>query len=196
MTVYSTFVFTASTIRVTDASASLIARKLSYPTLQLYGSKIVSRLLNRQLKFAMNTLLREKMREVLRDLEKALKRRDKFLWGTTFCVVSILCICIEEVQIALDEFAVHIFQHGSPTERLSSSYIVEKCQELDEIPYVHHSRFFHGVYKNSQILPLEGIGNSSQHGRDAPAAAANSDSRDATASLVCDIRRLLCKYSK
>jgi len=153
MSMYVMFYFMASAIKLAEISADCIVQRFQRPTVRLFDSRLVSRLLNRQIKSAMHALLRTKTREVLEELDRTLKRRDQSMWGAAFCTVSILAICMEEVQIAMDGLGLHMRRQGAAGNELSSSYIIGKCRELDDVLFVYLNKSFHGVYRARNIVP-------------------------------------------
>jgi len=111
-------------------------------------SYLSSRLLNRQIKYAMHKLQREITLNVLEDLERSLRTRTKDSWGPSFCAILILCLCIEGLQGAADLMVVcDIRQNGN-----EASYTRDQswaaCQELDEHPFQQCNKLFHDIYKS------------------------------------------------
>lgn len=153
MSMYMMFYFMASAVKLAETSADCIVQRFQRPTVRLFDSRLVSRILNRQIKSAMHALLRTKTREVLEELDRTLKRRDQSMWGAAFCTVSILAICMEEVQIAMDGLGLHMRRQGATGNELSSSYIIGKCRELDDVLFVYLNKSFHGVYRARNIVP-------------------------------------------
>jgi hypothetical protein len=99
----------------------------------------------------MHTLLREMTIEVLEELEMNLKARSKASWATSFCTVSILCICIEELQIAMNGFSMYMNNHGAKEDIPSVKDSVEVCQKLDDKPFIHLIALFHDIYETRKL---------------------------------------------
>jgi hypothetical protein len=96
----------------------------------------------------MLVLLQETTRQVLEDLEKELKSRTKASWAPCFCVISILCICAEELQVAVDGFAVHQMLNKDRTNPMSREDGVEISRRLDDLLYRDCANLFHAIYKS------------------------------------------------
>lgn len=109
-----------------------------------------SRLLNRQCKYAMHKLHRELTREVLEGLQRSMKQRTKDTWGVSFCTILLLCLCMEDLQIAADTFVVYDMER---MEREGSQSIYSReqsllvCQNLDGHPFQQAKRLFHDIYR-------------------------------------------------
>jgi hypothetical protein len=69
-----------------------------------------SRLLNRQVKEAMHSVLRAEKHRLLIDLEQGLKEgvNDKMAWVRHLCVMLLVCTWIEDVEVAADAFLYNI----------------------------------------------------------------------------------------
>ena len=133
----------------TSESAKEVVRhlRISRP-LQVADRQILTaKLLELQIKGAMMLLFTEMATEVLVGLEHALPpRRSRSSWAICFCVYSILCICIEEVQIAVDAVIVSALCENldSPLSR------TEYCHRLDNEPYKPLVDIFHIVYSTEK----------------------------------------------
>jgi hypothetical protein len=110
-----------------------------------------SRLLGRQVKYAMHKLHREITMDVLEGLEKSMRSRTRDSWGPSFCAILMLCLCIDGLQIAADTFIVCDWEKCQ-REGVESQYIrnqsVEACQALDEYPFQQCARLFHDIYRS------------------------------------------------
>jgi hypothetical protein len=138
------------TITLTEQSLRHIDTCLRRPSLRLCGSNLISRLLNSQVKSAMLVLLREVTQDILDELEKQIKSRERSAWTTSFSVISILCICMEDAQIAIDGFTMHNKIHGIDNNVPTLQDHIEACRKLDDLLFEHLSRLFHGVYKSNK----------------------------------------------
>jgi hypothetical protein len=89
------------------------------------------------------------MRErVLDRLERELKTRTKESWAPCFCTILILCICIEELQIAADGFAVHKAIRRSKTNGFSRASAFETSRRLDGLLYSNCKTRFHAIHNS------------------------------------------------
>jgi hypothetical protein len=151
---YTLHYFMGRRITISPSSVERLTQHFPKSTARADKS-MVSRLLNRQIKAAMHSLLREVTRNVLEDLGRDLKTRSKTVWSPCFCVIAILCICIEEVQIATNSFVTCPLAHGTRTAQPSSQATIDICRKLDNIPFVHLMDLFHGLYKTYKPLTIQ-----------------------------------------
>jgi hypothetical protein len=115
------------------------------------GRDLSSRLLNRQIKYVMRQLKHEICTYVLEGLEKSLKSRARDSWSTSFCTLLVLCLCIEELQIASDSFVVCDMEKEAREGKKSvfnRAQSLKACSELDENPFQQCTRLFHDVYRS------------------------------------------------
>jgi hypothetical protein len=113
-----------------------------------YDFEVTSKILNRQLKHAMHLVLQDTTRDVLDRLERELKTRTKESWAPCFCTILILCICIEELQIAVDGFAVHQATRRSKTNGFSRASGFETSRRLDDLLYNNCKTLFHAIHNS------------------------------------------------
>jgi hypothetical protein len=136
--------FMSRIITFTKDSAEKAVETLRRPQLFPFAQALTSTVLNLQVKQAKQSLHREITREVLQELEKAmLGHKTKAHWAEIFCVLLVLCICIEAVQVASDSYAIAALGKFSDC-RLSRTKI---CQALDDMPFKDLTGLFHMVYK-------------------------------------------------
>lgn len=110
-----------------------------------------SRLLNRQVKYVMHILQQEICKDVLEGLEKSFKsqaKRDS--WGVSFCVLLVLCMCIEELQSAADTFVSCDMLKEGKNSLYNRNQSAEACAALEEYPYQQCTRLFHDVYRSQR----------------------------------------------
>ena len=184
------------TITFTSTSAKNIASRLRNPVSEPYDPHSISRLLNRQLKSDMHTILREITNDVLEELEKNLKTKSKASWALSFCVVSILCICMEEIQIAINGFGMHTRFHGAETDIPSSQDSIEVCLKLDAKPFNHVIGLFHGVYQTRKLPSANRRDKVYNPIRDGPEINFVEGLDQESADLVTEIRRIAFEHSK
>jgi hypothetical protein len=137
--------FMARIVTFTDDSASMVTRvSRNELGLKFRSNVISSRLLNRQLKYAMHILHRRQTKAVLQDFERDLKKREQAGWPISFCVVLTLCMCMEDIQIAANNF---VFNDAEISQGLrNESY--EACWELEDKPYRQCTQLFHDMYRS------------------------------------------------
>lgn len=151
MKLHSMHYFMGRTITYSDDSSAKIDHNLKRPSLGLWNSNVVSSLLNRQVKYAMHCLRVETTQEILEELDKNLRTRDHAFWPMAFSVIIILCICMEEAQMAMNGIFIHKRTH-QPSEATSSEEMVETCRKLDKYPYRHVTEFFHAIFQTEKSM--------------------------------------------
>ena len=142
--------FMSHSLTFTEESASKV-----YQNVQPFGAPqeayLSSRLLSRQVKYAMHKLHREITVEVLEGLEKSMRSRTRDSWGPSFCAILVLCLCIEGLQIAADTFIVYDWEKCEE-EGIESQYrrsqSAEACQALEDYPFQQCTRLFHDIYRS------------------------------------------------
>jgi hypothetical protein len=190
------YYFMGTTLTITNFSKEHISKRLRKPTMRSYGSSLVSRLLNRQIKSAMHALRQEVMREVLEALERELKAKSKAAWATCFCVALILCICVEEAQTAMDGFTMHIRVHGPESDVPSSEATNETCHKLEDVVFRHLLDLFHGVYKTHQTPKSQIGGRVYNPIRDRPETDVKEGLDHEAAHLAIEIRQIIANHGK
>lgn len=196
MVLYTLHYVMGRNITYSPRSGEKVIQHLRKPTSRAYESNLISRLLSRQIKSAMHSLLREVTRDLLEDMEKDLRTRSRTTWAPCFCVISILCMCIEEVQIATNGFTLHTQVHGPHTNHPSSEATIEICRRLDDLPFVHLMELFHGIYKTQRPLTVHRNEHVYNPIRDGPEAYGLDDAGQNSIDLVNDIRKIIKKHGK
>ena len=103
----------------------------AFPDLTDKESIWSSRLLARQLKSLMHLLHKEQLKGTLSSFDNYMRKQSVALWPVCFCVMLILGLCTEDIQIAMDNIMLHrreMFDEGCP-----SHYICSKV----EVAYHH-----------------------------------------------------------
>lgn len=188
---YNVHYFMGRTVKFTDKTADKVASTLRQPIPRRYENSLISKLLNRQIKSAMHCLLRDLTREVLEELEKDLKTRSKAVWATSFCVISIICICIEDVQVAINGLIMDMKVNSSESHIPSSKECIETCRKLDDIPFEHAVRLFHGIYKTQKAPSTYRNDHIYNPIRDGARIDFKEDLDQESADLVNDVRKIL-----
>lgn len=99
-----------------------------------------SRLLNRQIKFAMHLVQQKLTAAVLRDLHDEIRKHSTESWTSSFGTIVILCLCTEELQVAVDGFTTLI-----GNSKRESQDGLNTCRRLDETIEMF-TNIFHDVY--------------------------------------------------
>ena len=144
----------------------------------------------------MHTLRQELMREVLDELERELRTKGKEAWATCFCVASILCICVEDAQTAMDAFTMHTKVHGAEKESPSSEATIRSCWNLENVFFAHLLKLFHGIYKTQQSCKAQSGGRVYNPIRDRPETDTKNGSDNGSAGLIIEIRQAIANNSK
>ncbi|TVY38797.1 hypothetical protein LSUB1_G005890 [Lachnellula subtilissima] len=126
-----------------------------YQTIQPFGGALEpylsSRLLSRQIKYAMHKLSREITVEVLEGLERSMRSRTKDSWPVSFCAFLVLCLCMEGLQIACDIYVVCDIEKCQKDGSNSAYNRFQSHQAstvIDENPFSQCQRLFHDIYKS------------------------------------------------
>lgn len=97
-----------------------------------------SRLLGRELKYFMHNVHKSNLGKVLGEFEICLRKQEATMWPVCFCVVLILCLCTEDIQIATNNFISsekRIFDQSRPG--------YHECLELEKLPF---AQIFHDAF--------------------------------------------------
>jgi hypothetical protein len=136
--------FMSRIITFSKSSAEKAVGRLRKPQVLPFAQALTSTLLNLQIKQAMQLLHRETTRSVLAGLEKVISAPKKANWADTFCVVLVLCICLEAVQVASDCHAMAALRDKPDKCGLSRAQI---CQDIDSEPFKQLVVLFHIAHK-------------------------------------------------
>lgn len=196
MMLHAIYKFMATTITITESSKGQLSDYLRKPAMIEYDSSIACRLLNRQIKSTMHALRERLMREVLEELEKELRTRSKAVWAPCFCVALILCMCVEEAQIAMDAFAMHTRALGAMQDAPSSQTTIESCRKLDDLLFNHLLDLFHGVYKTHQTSKPQRSCRVYNPIRDGPETNIKEGLDQKSADLVSEFRGIIADHSE
>jgi hypothetical protein len=142
--------FMTTIIEFTDESAVTVARQSEnllgdHYRQDRYDS---SRLLGRQLKHAMHDLQEQQTETLLEDLERCLRKKERDEWPTWFCVLIILCLATEDVQVAIDNFVVNnklIINDSEVFHELRESH--QDCWNLEDKLSHQFTQLFHDVFQ-------------------------------------------------
>ncbi|KAH8650830.1 hypothetical protein BGZ60DRAFT_189841 [Tricladium varicosporioides] len=185
--------FMKSFLTFSDESARNV-----YQALQEYGAPqdpyLSSRLLNRQIKYAMHLLSRDITHEVLVGLERAMRTKEKDSWGRSFCAFLVLCLSMEDLEIAADTFVVCDMQKEGANSVYSREQSLEACRNLDNNPFEHCKKLFHDIYRThrkSQRVDREGGFNPLQNLADGDKGSGLED--PATDAMARAIFKMVCE---
>jgi hypothetical protein len=192
MMLYATEYFMTRSLLFTDDSAKRAMRSLKRPMQLPYSPDVSSRLITRQVKHEMCKLLHEVTAEVLEGLEKELRSRTRSSWAMSFCIILVLSMYAEMVQVVTDVRLVRQILEGSSVSRDIS---IETCRILDDLPIAQCSEIFHAVYHTSK--PIRGPRNERGFNpiRDGLEVDAEEGINQDMADLVEQIRDIVREYS-
>jgi len=91
--------------------------------------------------------------EVLEELQAELRRKSKGLWATLFCVIIILSMCMEAVQLAIDGFIVQGLLRKDATGTSSESRAdgFQIGRRLDHLLFGDCLDIFHMIYRSGKF---------------------------------------------
>ena len=187
--IYAMHCFMGRNITLTKQSLERVLHQLRKPSLLAYQTNLISRLLNSQVKSAMHGLMREFTWDVLEKLERELKTRKKSVWATSFCVISILCISIEEAQNAIDRFGMYTKFLGTNVSSSSHGDCIQACRKLDDHLFAHLEELFHGVFGTKKALSVGRKGYAFNPIR--TGLTDFSDLDQSSLNLINDVRRVI-----
>jgi hypothetical protein len=106
-----------------------------------------SRVLTRQIKGVMNLLLEDLTTEVLQGLDSQLRRKKTGPWIICLCIFLVLCMSAEDIQVAVDGFAVFkaSTQDGHPNSIVQDG--TEACGKLEKEALEHSWLLLNGILK-------------------------------------------------
>jgi hypothetical protein len=127
-----------------EDSASKALRNLRNPPANPPSLRHLSaRILNRQIKGILNLLLQDLQKQLLEDFDWELKRLEKETWLLCLSTYLVFCMCIEQVQLAVDGFV----EYRISNRRGDTNYILQCgtgiCRRL-EICAIRHSSILLG----------------------------------------------------
>jgi hypothetical protein len=144
----------------------------------------------------MHDLLQSTTRDVLEDLETELRARKRASWPTTFCVILILCLCIEAVQVATDVFVVYTKLREGEGSTMQRETAMRIARELDDRPYSHWTTLFHAIYRSHKTPNKQRAENAFNPIRDGLQIDNEYGLEEKEVRLVEEIRQLISEYGK
>jgi hypothetical protein len=157
-----------------------------------YHRTLVPRKVTTQIRNEVRKVILERTNDVLKELEKRLKKPDReSAWAPCFCVVSILCICSEILQIAADTNVIREMHQKKHPQPISREICVKYCQQLDCLPIKEAITNFHARQRSHQLNEDKQIQNGFNPPRDGPEGLKQPEK-----DLAIDIRRIWEEHSK
>ena len=157
-----------------------------------YHPNLVPRKVTSQIRDEVRKLILKRTECLLKELEKLLKLPNReSTWGPCFCVISILCICSEILQIATDTNVIYEMHQKEPVKPISRKDCIEYCQRLDRLPISETIINFHARQRSHQLKEDKQIQNGFNPPRDGPEGLTQSDK-----DLALDIRRIWEEHSE
>jgi hypothetical protein len=141
----------------------------------------------------MHRLRVEATKEILGELEKQLKTRNKKFWATGFSVIIILCICIEEAQMAVNGLVMHNNNnnrtHQPEDAPLLAEEVMDIYRKLDDYPFRHVTEFFHAIFKTQKNPSYNQVYNPIRDGFQADGDETLRQDSEGLVNEVCQIIR-------
>ncbi|KAI1505440.1 hypothetical protein F5X99DRAFT_367997 [Biscogniauxia marginata] len=157
---------------------------------------VTTRVLNRQVKSAVDELLLKEMQSLFDGFSKSLKPKSRREWAPCLAAFLVLCQFMEAVEAAADVFVVSQNEidarnrspaSSSQSPALDRAFARGLCRDIDNIPFKQVAYQFHQIYQT--------------HSRDAATRAFNpllddsfalaGDLDPATVEMVAGLRELL-----
>jgi hypothetical protein len=182
-------------INFTQDSAKKVVQNLHSPMQLPYKYNVSSKLLTLQVKRELNMLQHELTLEILEKLQRELRRRSRASWAISFCVILILSMCMEAVQLSVDGFIVQkmLENDGTNTLPVSRDDGFDIARRLDNHPFKACVDIFHMIYRSGESTAGSNKGgfNPIRDGIELdPAHGIDED----TVKLVNEIRRIMSDY--
>jgi hypothetical protein len=99
-------------------------------------ASLSARVLTRQIKGIMNLLMEDLTKKVLQELDQQLRKRGTEYGLIYLCTFLVLCMCTEELQVAIDGFLLFKSSSKLPSRDGDPSHIVqdgtEACGKLEK----------------------------------------------------------------
>lgn len=177
----------------TDDSADVAIKCLSRPTRLPYTRTLTSMLLSLQIKQEMYILIQKATVDLLEELRKTICANEsitKTAWGSSFCAISILCMCLEMVQSATDLKLVHMMREEGHS-RLSRADSENQSREL---PILYCIEMFHSAFRSHKRIGSR----KNEHGfnpiRDGLSVDNKRGLDEAVAELIDGIRHIITEH--
>jgi hypothetical protein len=197
MVLYAMHNFMTQILLFTDDSADMAIKSLQQPTKLPYTRTLTSKLIGLQIKRVMYGLIRDGTVSLLRELDKTMLgegKRTKAEWASSFCVISILSMCVEMVQIATDLKIVHLVKEEKGKSSQSRAKSGRLCQELDFRFISNWEEIFHKAFKSYKPMGSRKNERGFNPIRDGLDIDDGEDHVGAIVKLVDQVRRVLTEY--
>jgi hypothetical protein len=172
-----------------EDSASKALRNLRNPPANPPSLRHLSaRILNRQIKGILNLLLQDLQKQLLDDFDGELKRSEKETWLLCLCTYFVFCMCIEQVQLAVDAFVEYKISKRMGDTGYYLQCGTEICRRL-EICAVEHSSILLGG-KLKHILKKHNV---FKYGFSVDGELGHSESE---INLVNSLRQIMADHGK
>jgi hypothetical protein len=132
--VYVMHYYLTKKLRLSEESANVAGQNLDAPKMLQYEATLPSTLISTQIKHEMYKLLRDLMIEILDVLDKV--RHLKASWAPTFCAIVMLIMCVEMVQVSIDQKIVRTMIEDEDKSQLSRDASREQGETLEELIFI------------------------------------------------------------
>lgn len=197
MVLYAMHYFMTQILLFTDDSADMAIKCLQQPIKLPYTRTLTSKLISLQIKRVMYSLIHDDTVSLLRELDKTMLgegKRTKAEWASSFCVISVLSMCVEMVQIATDLKIVHLMKEKKGKPSLSRAESRHLCHELDFRFISNWEEIFHKAFKSYKRIGSRKYEHGFNPIRDGLDIDDREDPDDAIMRLVDQVRGVLTEH--
>lgn len=146
-----------------------------------------SRVLNRQIKAALYGILKKLMPEALKELDGRLRRQEKGSWAVSLLTHLLLCICVEQIQLAVDAFVLAMIDSEGADHIYIRQGGRDVCRSLEQRTLDHSWLLLEGI--------LKGITKKDNPFKASAEINDESGMNEAEKNLVNDIRQIAIDHS-
>lgn len=193
LVLYAMHYFMTQVLVFTDESADAALNCLTRPTRLPYTRTLTPKLLSLQIKQEMYVLIREATTHLLEDLRKTMcasENTSKIAWGSSFCAISILCMCLEMVQSLTDLKIVHMMRE----EGNSNISRADSENQSRELPIFYSMEMFHLAFRSHKRIGSQ----KNEHGFNPIRDGLNVDNKsgldEAVVALIKALRQIVTKH--
>jgi hypothetical protein len=181
--VYVMHYYLTKKLRLSEESANVAGQNLDAPKMLQYEATLPSTLISTQIKHEMYKLLHDSMIEILEVLDKM--RDLKAPWAPTFCAIVMLTMCVEMVQVSIDQKIVRAMIEDEDKSQLSRDASREQGETLGKLIFICTEMFhkIHKTYKNNGCNPVLNRLDIDKVAHD-----------QATVDLLCEVQKIVSLY--
>jgi hypothetical protein len=122
----------AQLLTFSEDSASEALKNLQNPPAIPLPPNLSARMMNRQIKGGFHLVLEDLQPKVIDDFDWELRHKRKDTWALCLCTFLVLCLCVEEIQVAVDGFAQYKISNEGGNPTLIRQFATEICRRLEK----------------------------------------------------------------